>query len=58
MWGWGYWHLTPVGYAKVCAAIREEQRARREARLAWLPLITAISALIGMLTGLMAVLKK
>jgi len=49
--------LTVNGYHKLRAEIREEQKARREAVLGWLPLITAVAGLLGIITGLLAILK-
>jgi hypothetical protein len=54
----GEWHLTRVGLAALRAAIRQEQKERREAvqgRLIWISMLTG---LIGALTGLASVLHK
>ena len=47
------WYLKPSGYVRVRAVIRSEQKERREALLAW---ISSMTGLIGMITGLIAVL--
>ncbi len=49
----GEWYLKPSGHVKVRAAIRAEQKERREAWLAW---VAPATGLIGAITGLIAVL--
>jgi len=55
---YGTHFLTVNGYHKLRAEIREEQKARREEIIGWIPLITAAAGLLGIITGLLAVLKK
>jgi hypothetical protein len=52
----GSWYLTTAGINKVRAEIRGEQKARQELRGHWIAWVAAISGLVGMLTGLFAVL--
>lgn len=51
-------YLSLIGEQKVRAAIREEERHRSDARARLIPYLTAISGLIGTITGLAAVLQK
>ena len=50
--------LSLVGEQKVRAAIREEEKYRTERWVQRIPFITALSGLIGMITGLVALLAK
>jgi hypothetical protein len=50
--------LSTIGAQKVRKEIREEQKWRSEARARLIPYITAISGLIGTLTGFVAVWHK
>lgn len=52
----GSWFLTTTGINKVRSDIRTEIRARHEARGHWIAWISAITGLVGALTGLFAVL--
>ncbi|MES1952000.1 hypothetical protein S4A8_14145 [Salinisphaera sp. S4-8] len=54
----GGWYLTRLGIEVVRESIRKEQMARAEARAHWIPWLTALSGGIGVLTGLVAVLKQ
>lgn len=47
--------LTVAGEGKVRAAIREEEKARRESRMGWVPLVSALAGLVGTVSGLVAV---
>lgn len=53
-----YWHLTAEAMIKLRAEIRAEQKERWSVRLLWLPLLTALTGIIGTLIGLFAILKK
>lgn len=55
-WAGGYRKLTEKGITEVRSTIRKELKERRDAYLAFLPLITALAGLIGMITGLLAVI--
>jgi hypothetical protein len=50
--------LSLVGEQKVRAAIREEEKFRAEVNARRIPYITAITGLIGTVTGLVALLVK
>ena len=54
----GRWYLTRPCYASIWLQIQEAQKRRREAWLSWLPLVTAITGLLGAATGLVALLTK
>jgi hypothetical protein len=54
---WGMW-LTVSGITKVREEIRKEQKWRREGRANWAVLLSAIGGVIGVITGLVAVLTK
>lgn len=54
----GFWHLTVVGFNKVRADIRAEILARHETRARWILWVTALTGLVGALTGLFAVLAR
>jgi hypothetical protein len=54
-WLFGGWYLTAAGISTVRRAIRLECKERREAALAW---ISPLIALIGALTGLLAVWRR
>lgn len=51
-------HLTMQGETKVRAAIREEEKLRSERWARRIPYVTALTGLIGAITGLAAVLSK
>jgi len=53
----GKHYLTINGYHKLRQAIREEQKARREAIVGWIPLVTALAGLLGIVTGLLSVIR-
>ena len=48
--------LTNEGITVLRKAIREEEAARREALLAWVPLVGALTGLVGTATGLLLAL--
>ncbi len=48
--------LTVKGMNDLRTRIRAERKARIETRLAWVPLLTALTGLVGTLTGLIAML--
>ena len=50
--------LSLVGEQKVRAAIREEERYRSERWTCRIPYLTALSGLVGTVTGLIALLAK
>lgn len=50
--------LSLIGEQKVRAAIREEEKYRSEVWVRRIPYITAITGLIGTITGLVALLAK
>lgn len=58
----GYRYLTDQAYSALRTAIRAEKGERWSARLQWMPalvsLITSVAGLLGILVGLLAVLKK
>jgi hypothetical protein len=51
----GYRYLTAEGTIKLRAAIRAEKKLRLERILVWAPMIGAITGLVGVLTGLIAI---
>lgn len=53
----GTHYLTVNGYHKLRHAIREEQTARREAIMGWIPLVTALVGLLGIVTGLLSIIR-
>lgn len=50
--------LTLKGINMLREEIRKEERWKRESRSHWLTIITTVSGLVGILTGLIAVIKK
>ena len=54
----GYFYLTDEGLAAVREEIEKEQKRRREARAHWVRWVSALTGLIGTITGLFAVLNK
>jgi hypothetical protein len=50
--------LSPVGEQKVRSAIREEEKFRSEVWVRRIPYLTAITGLVGAVTGLVALLSK
>jgi hypothetical protein len=52
---YGEWYLTSAGRTQLRAAIRGEQRDRRERLTWWVPIIFGF---IGTLTGLASILKE
>jgi hypothetical protein len=57
-WEPGWRYLKPDHFAKLRAAIREEEKARREQILAWIPLITALTGIGGVIVAILALLKS
>ncbi len=57
-WGKTFWHLTDAGIFRVRSKIREEQKYRRESRLAWVgasaQIVAALTGLLGALIGLLS----
>ena len=51
-------HLSRVGIARIRAAIREEEKARREARAHWVIWVSALTGLVGAATGLLAIILR
>ena len=51
-------YMTTEGMTELRAAIRAEQKARRELIVMWTPLVSALVGLIGAITGLAAVLGR
>jgi hypothetical protein len=54
----GVRYLTPAGINELRAAIRAERKLRREALLMWLPVVGAVTGLIGAMTGLVVIWSK
>ena len=58
----GEHHLTPLGISKVRDAFREEEKKRRDARIAFLDIaakvVVMLTGLDGAMIGLVSVLKK
>ena len=54
----GRYILTTSALHELRAAVRAEKKARTDAWLAWLPLITVLVGVLGALTGLVAIVKK
>jgi hypothetical protein len=53
------WTLTEEGIARIRAAVRLERKERREAILAWAPLVSALTGLIGVVMAFtLAVTRK
>ncbi len=52
-WGGGYRKLTEKGISELRSTIRTEGKERRDA---YLPMITALTGLVGVITGLLAVI--
>jgi hypothetical protein len=52
----GQWHLTEAGIGKIRKEIRKEYRWQFERRSQWVLWFTAITGIIGALTGLVAIL--
>lgn len=52
----GQLYLTDAGVSAVRAEIRKEIGWRRESRAHWIAWITAVTGLVGALTGLMAII--
>jgi hypothetical protein len=53
------WHyLHPAHFAKLRTTIREEEKARREQILAWIPLISALTGIGGVIVAILALLNK
>lgn len=51
-------HMTDEAINQLRAAIRTEKKARRESFLMWVPVIGALAGLIGVATGLAAVMTR
>lgn len=51
----GRWHLTETGIATLRNDIRNEIKARHESKLHWVAWLSAITGVIGAITGLIAV---
>ena len=54
----GRWYLTTRGVAAIRDEIRKELKARHEARSQWVFWLTALTGVIGSLTGLVALLAR
>lgn len=54
----GGWYLTTKGVAALREEIRKELKARHETRSHWLIWVSALTGLIGALTGLVALLSQ
>src|SRR6266404_1364489 len=54
---YGY-YLTPKGRSDLRALIRNEKNQRIESALKWIPLVTAITGLLGVVIGLLALLLR
>ena len=52
----GGWHLTNEGVARLRDELRKEHRARHDSRAQWVVWVSALTGVIGALTGLIAVL--
>lgn len=52
----GGWYLTDSGISKVREEVRKELRARHDSRAQWVIWVSALTGVIGALTGLIAVL--
>lgn len=54
----GGWYLTNDGISKLREEIRKELRARHDSRVLWVTWISALTGVIGALTGLLAIISK
>ena len=54
----GKWHLTTRGVSALREEIRKELKARGESRAHWVVWLSALTGLIGAITGLVALLVK
>lgn len=54
----GGWYLTNEGVARLRDEIRKERRARQDSRAHWVVWVSALTGVIGALTGLIAVLTR
>ena len=54
----GTWYLTRAGIARIRTAIRDEEKARREARAHWVVWVSALTGLVGAATGLLAIILR
>lgn len=54
----GGWHLTDVGIRALREEIRKEQKARNESRAQLTVWLSAITGVIGAITGLVAIVQK
>lgn len=52
----GGWYLTNRGISSLREEIRREQKARHEIRAQWIVWVTALTGLVGTITGLVALL--
>ncbi|PQA84060.1 hypothetical protein C5F52_06350 [Limnohabitans sp. TS-CS-82] len=54
----GCFYLTPLGFASLRENIRQELKARHDARAHWAVWLSALTGVIGAITGLASVLSK
>lgn len=54
----GGWYLTDAGIRSLREEIRKEQKARHEGRAQFIVWLSAITGIVGAITGLVAVLQK
>lgn len=52
----GEWYLTTIGFSSLRDEIRREEKARHEARAHWVVWLSALTGVIGAITGLIALL--
>jgi hypothetical protein len=52
----GKWYLTTIGFSSLRDEIRREEKARHEARAHWVVWLSALTGVIGAITGLIALL--
>ena len=54
----GMQYLTPFGLSELRSAIRVERKLKVERALVWLPIVGAVTGLVGATTGLIAILSR